>query len=118
MAPRSDGLLFIPDTVSVIISVAGPVLRVRSLRINLYSQLFTYSSEDTLYLVDTVRDLGVKVSSDLSWSTHIGNMVSKARSTLSWLLSVFKTCDKTAMTTLCKSVVRSLLVLVSLVAPG
>ena len=71
--------------------------------------LYKVSSEDTLYPVDTVRDLGVMVSSDLSWSTHIGNMVNKARSTLSWVLSVFKTRDKTVMTTLYKSLVRSLL---------
>jgi hypothetical protein len=71
--------------------------------------LYKVSSEETLYPVDTVRDLGVMVSSDLSWSAHIGNMVSKARSTLSWVLSVFKTRDKTVMTTLYKSLVRSLL---------
>ena len=49
------------------------------------------------------------VSSDLSWSKHIGNMVTKARSTLSWMLSVFKTRDRTAMKTLYKSLIRSLL---------
>jgi hypothetical protein len=64
--------------------------------------LYMVSSEETLYPVDTVRDLGVMVSSDLSWSTHIGNIVSKSRITLSWVLSVFKTRDKTVMTTLYK----------------
>ena len=49
------------------------------------------------------------VSSDLSWSSHISNMVTKARSTLSWVFSVFKTRDTTIMITLYKSLVRSLL---------
>ena len=70
---------------------------------------YKVSSQDLLYPVDNVRDLGVMVSSDLSWATHIGNMVSKARSTLSWVFSVFRTRDKTVMTTLYKSLVRSLL---------
>ena len=70
---------------------------------------YKVSSQDLLYPVENVRDLGVMVSSDLSWATHIGNMVSKARSTLSWVFSVFRTRDKTVMTTLYKSLVRSLL---------
>ena len=70
---------------------------------------YKISSEETLYPVEHVRDLGVLVSSDLSWSRHIGNMVSKARSTLSWVFSVFKTRDRTVMTTLYKSLVRSTL---------
>ena len=40
---------------------------------------------------------------------HISNMVTKARSTLSWVFSVFKTRDRTDMITLYKSLVRSLL---------
>ena len=71
--------------------------------------LYKVSGEDTLYPVEHTRDLGVVVSSDLSWSRHISNMVTKARSTLSWVFSVFKTRDKTVMITLYKSLVRSLL---------
>ena len=71
--------------------------------------LYKVSGEDTLYPVEHVRDLGVMVSSDLSWSIHISNMVTKARSTLSWVFSVFKTRDTTIMITLYKSLVRSLL---------
>ena len=76
-----------------------------------YSTTLQYkvSSEDVLYPVDEVRDLGVLVTDDLTWSRHIGNMVSKAKSTLSWMFSVFKTRDRTIMTTLYKSLVRSLL---------
>ena len=73
------------------------------------SLLYKVSGDETLYPVEHVRDLGVIVSSDLSWSRHISNMVIKARSTLSWVFSVFKTRDRTVMITLYKSLVRSLL---------
>ena len=73
------------------------------------TMLYKVSSDNVLYPVSDVRDLGVMVSSDLSWSKHIGSMVSKARSTLSWMLSVFKTRERTIMTTLYKSLIRSLL---------
>ena len=71
--------------------------------------LYKVSSEEILYPAENVRDLGVMVSSDLNWSKQIGNMVKKARSTLSWVFSVFKTRDRTVLTTLYKSLVRSLL---------
>ena len=70
---------------------------------------YKVSSEEILYSVENVRDLGVQVSNDLSWSRHIGSMVTKARSKLSWVFSVFKTRDRTVMTTLYKSLVRSTL---------
>ena len=49
------------------------------------------------------------VSADLSWSLHIANAVSKARSKAFWILSVFKTRERSVMMTLYKSLVRSLL---------
>ena len=70
---------------------------------------YKVSNEETLDPVEHVRDLGVQVSNDLSWSRHIGSMVSKARNTLSWFFSVFKTRDRVVMTTLYKSLVRSTL---------
>ena len=73
------------------------------------SMLYKVSGDVILRPVDAVRDLGVIVSSDVTWSSHIGTMVCKARSTLSWVFSVFKTRDTTVMITLYKSLVRSLL---------
>ena len=70
---------------------------------------YKVSSEICLDPVKKVRDLGVMVSSDLTWSGHIGSMVSNARSKLSWVFSVFRTRDRAVMTTLYKSLVRSLL---------
>ena len=70
---------------------------------------YKVSGEVTLHPVENVRDLGVKVSSDMRWSKHVGEMVAKARSKLSWVLSVFKTQDRVVMITLYKSLVRNLL---------
>ena len=39
---------------------------------------YKVSNKEILYPVEHVRDFGVQVSNDLSWSRHIGNMVSKA----------------------------------------
>ena len=63
------------------------------------SLLYKVSGDEPLYPVEHVRDLGVIVSSDLGWSRHISNMVIKAKSTLSWVFSVFKTSDRTVMVT-------------------
>ena len=73
------------------------------------SELLSYftSSGITLYPTDTVEDLGVITSSDLSWSPHIGSIVSRARSVASWVLSVFKTRARPTMLTLYKLLVRS-----------
>ena len=76
---------------------------------HLETLLYKVSREEILYPAENVRDLGVMVSSDLNWSKQIGNMVKKARSTLSWVFSVFKTRDRTVLTILYKSLVRSLL---------
>ena len=70
---------------------------------------YKVSCEKILYPIENVRDLEIQVSNDLSWSRHIGSMVTKARSKLSWVFSVFKTRDSTFMTTLYKSLVRSTL---------
>ena len=45
------------------------------------SQEFTYSvtSGKTLYPVEVVRDLGVTVSADMSWSQHIKMVASRAK---------------------------------------
>jgi hypothetical protein len=71
--------------------------------------MYTISNGDELQPVHTLRDLGVTVSSDLSWSTHISTIASKARSMASWVFSVFKTRNITTMMTLYKSLVRSIL---------
>ena len=66
-------------------------------------------SGDTLYPTDQVRDLGVIISSDVSWNNHISQMLQKARMMSAWVFNVFKCRDTCTMLTLYKSMVRSIL---------
>ena len=60
---------------------------------------YNVSNGNELHPVN-LRDLGVTVSADLSWSLHMANAVSKARSKAFWILSVFKTRERSVMMTL------------------
>ena len=74
------------------------------------NELYRYAVNDeiTLEPVHQLRDLGILVSSDLSWSPHIATIANKARQKASWVLSVFHTRSISIMLTLYKSMVRSL----------
>ena len=74
------------------------------------NEFFHYSVCDDISLepVHQLRDLGILISSDLSWSPHIKAIADKARQKASWVLSVFHTRSSDIMLTLYKSMVRSL----------
>ena len=71
--------------------------------------LFTYLFSDTVLLEPStlVKDLGVMVTNDLSWSNHIATIVARARGVASWVLSVFASRERDTVITLYKSMVRS-----------
>ena len=73
------------------------------------AEFLTYkiSNGDYLQPVSHLKDLGVIVSSDLSWSAHVNTIASRARGIAAWVLSAFKTRDRTTMLTLYKSLIRS-----------
>ena len=74
------------------------------------SDVYQYStSKGILMPVQQLRDLGVTVTTDLSWTAQIKTMADKARQKAAWVLSVFHTRSPTIMLTLYKSMVRSLL---------
>ncbi len=75
------------------------------------SELYQYSvsHDKSLTPVEQLQDLGVIVSSDLSWSPHIRVIANKARQKASWVFSIFQTRSPVIMLTLYKSMVRSLL---------
>ena len=56
---------------------------------------------------ETVRDLGVYVSSSRSWGPHIENTVQGAQKMAAWALSAFRDRSVSVMLTLYKSMVRS-----------
>ena len=57
----------------------------------------------------TVKDLGVTLSSDGTFKVHINNIIESARNMSSWILRTFRTRDPTTMLTLFKSLVRPIL---------
>ena len=73
------------------------------------AQEFTYSvsSGELLYPVEAVKDLGITVSSNMPWSSHVYSIASRAKAVASWALSAFQSRDKLTMLTLYKSLVRS-----------
>jgi len=75
------------------------------------SDLYQYSvfNDSSLCQVHQLRDLGVVVSSNLSWSLNIREIANRARKKVAWVLSVFYTRSPEIMLNLYKSMVRSLL---------
>ena len=75
------------------------------------AEAFSYTLTDgkSLYPVEFLKDLGVMVSSDMSWSLQISTIVKRARSMASWVLGAFHTREKVAMLLLYTTLVRSLL---------
>ena len=71
------------------------------------AQTYEVSNGDLLHPVDRVKDLGVVVSTDLSWSPHVNSIASTARKVAAWVLSAFKSRNRITMMTLYKSLVRS-----------
>ena len=74
------------------------------------SEFYQYkTSMDILSPVQQLKYLGILVSQDLSWSTHIRSTCDKVRQKACWVLSVFFTWSPTVILNLYKSMVRSLL---------
>ena len=62
----------------------------------------------TLIASDTVVDLGISISNNFSFDTHICQISKKAHLKCNWILSVFQTRDPAHMMTLFKSLVLSI----------
>ena len=54
-----------------------------------------------------LRDLGVELSSDLTFSRHIENIVSDASRLVGWIMRTFRRRSKGVMVTLWKSLIQS-----------
>ena len=57
----------------------------------LTAELYQYTTPNGTVIspTDTVRDLGVQISADLSWSPQIDSIIDSANKMSSWILSVF-----------------------------
>ena len=76
-----------------------------------HNQYFVYETltGQLIEEANIVRDLGVNISSDLSWTPHINTICDKARRMTSWVLSVFSNRSEDVMMTLFKTMIRSIL---------
>ena len=72
-------------------------------------QTYEVSDGNLLYPVDKVKGLGIILSSDLTWGSHISTIASRARKVAAWVLSAFKTRNMPTIMTIYKSIVRSYL---------
>ena len=88
-----------------------------SATVRLFSHLpFALTQPQTVYKTeeamihpsDLVRDIGISVTPEYNFNAHINKICSNAGIKLSWILSAFKSRDSTALMTLYKSLVRSL----------
>ena len=69
-------------------------------------QYITSSGQEILPSM-SVKDLGVYLSPDLKWSTHVKEAVEGANKMANWVLSVFADRSQGTMLTLYKAMVRS-----------
>ena len=73
------------------------------------SQYFEYTTKDGTVITpcSIVKDLGVFVSSNLSWTPHINILADNGRKLIAWILSVFSDRSELTMMTLYNSIIRS-----------
>ena len=73
------------------------------------NEFLTYSTPSGIEIhpKSIVKDLGVNITPNLSWSPHIGIITDGAKKMASWCLSVFRSRQKDVMLTLFKTYVRS-----------
>ena len=68
---------------------------------------YTTNDGSTISPKDAVKDLGVTITPDLTWSLHISKIVEDSRKMASWIFSVFYDRSAETLMTLFKSLVRS-----------
>ena len=74
-----------------------------------HQQYFQYQTNNGVDInpQPIVRDLGVNVTDDISWTPHINSIADGARKMSAWTLSVFKDRSELTMMTLYKAMIRS-----------
>ena len=79
-----------------------------SSRFHQHSTYFEYHTLGgiTFHPANNIRDLGVYISVDLSWTLHIATICDKARQMAAWVFSVFSTRRTDILMILYKSLVR------------
>ena len=70
---------------------------------------FSYKSPDGTIIEEKehLRDLGVEMASDLTFSVHVGNIVAAANKLVGWALRTFRRRSRLVMLTIWKSLIQS-----------
>ena len=76
-----------------------------------FNRFFNYNVSENISISpsQSVKDLGVNITRDLSWNVHIDITTKKASRISRWILHVFYTRDPVTMITLFKTLVRPIL---------
>ena len=88
---------------------AGKLTIVTWTACHLYPQYFEYTTRGGTIITpcQLVRDLGVHVTPNLSWTPHINILADKGRQLIAWVLSVFSDRTELTMMTLYRAIIRS-----------
>ena len=68
---------------------------------------YTTSDGNILQPTSSVRDLGILITDDCSWTLQVNNVVTDSRKMASWVIGTFRDRSELTMLTLFKSLVRS-----------
>ena len=73
------------------------------------SQFYEYTTDDGSEITPAhiVKDLGINITPDLTWSPHINTITNSARKMAGWVLSVFSDRSEYTMIHLYKCLIRS-----------
>ena len=104
---RENNMQLHEQKFQLMVSEANPHSIATELPFHMEDLSYRVSDSITLYPENSLRDLGVLVTADVKWSTHIATIAKKARSVISWMLSVFRCRSADLMLTLYKSLARS-----------
>ena len=104
---RENNMALHDKKFKLIIHRANPDLLIHELPFSTDLWIYKISEGLELLPVNELRDLGVGISSDRSWSPHISLLAVKAMSMAAWVLSVFRCRSEMVMLTVYKSLVRS-----------
>ena len=94
------------DKFEVVHYELNKTLLLRQLPFNSELRLYETPAGNTISPTDKVRDLGVMLSNNCSWTPHITRITSEARRMAAWALRAFKDRSVDTMLTLYKSLIR------------
>ena len=103
----SNNMLLHQDKFLVMNYCLNSTLSLRNLPFTAETRQYCTSEGCIIEASPHIRDLGVYVSDDCSWTYHVNVIAAEARQVASWVLGAFRDRTILTMTTLFKSLVRS-----------